>query len=193
VDDFFGHACGLGNGRLHGLKELAKAGGWWWPHRGAVVLCERPLRLERDEEGRLHNAAGPAVEYPDGWTIWAWHGVGVARQAIEHPESLRAREILAEPDVEVRRALIERLGTDRFLRDAGAYRVAEDETGILWRLDLADDEPLVCVEVRNATPAADATFDRYVLRVPPDVRSPREAVAWTFDVEAADYRPWIET
>ena len=36
-------------------------------------------------------------------------------------------------------------------------------------------------------------FRRYVLRVPPDVRSPREAVAWTFGVDTGEYRPAIET
>jgi hypothetical protein len=192
--DFLARVCGLsGAGRLRGLAELARSAGWWWPYRGSVVLCDRPSRLERDGQGRLHSAAGPAVEYPDGWTLWAWHGVRVPRLAIERPEQLRAAGILAEPDVEVRRALIERLGTDRFLRDVGARQVAEDETGILWRVDLPEDEPLVCVEVTNATPDPAGTFSRHVLRVPPDVRTPREAVAWTFGVEAGEYRPLLET
>jgi uncharacterized protein DUF6745 len=194
IADCLARVCGLeGTDRLSGLMELARSAGWWWPHRGGVVLCERPCRLERDAQGRLHAADGPAVQYPDGWAIWAWHGVRVSRQAIEQPEQLRAAEVLAEPDAEVRRVLIERLGTDRFLRDAGALRVAEDEAGILWRLDLPDDEPLVCVEVTNATPGPDAIFRRHVLRVPPDVRTPREAVAWTFGVSEDEYRPLRET
>ncbi len=194
IADCLARVCGLsGSDRLRGLMELARSAGWWWPHRGGVVLCERPSRLERDAQGRLHAGNGPAVGYPDGWAVWAWHGIRVPRQAIERPEELRAREVLAEPDAEVRRVLIERLGTDRFLRDAGATRVAEDDTGILWRLDLPDDEPLVCVEVTNATPGPGGALRRHVLRVPPDVRTPREAVAWTFGVDADEYRPLLET
>ena len=192
--DFLDRVCGLdvADG-LQGLMEIARAAGCWWPHRNGVVLCERPTHLRFDPQGRLHNETGPAVQYPDGWAIWAWHGVRVARQVIEQPEILSVPDVLDEPDVEVRRVMIERVGNESFLRDAGAERIAEDELGVLWRLDLADDEPLVCVQVTNSTAAADGTFRRYVLRVPPTVRSPREAVAWTFGVEAGEYRPTAET
>jgi hypothetical protein len=104
-----------------------------------------------------------------------------------------ARDVLAEPDVEVRRIMIDRVGPERLVRDGGARRVAEDETGILWRLDLAEDEPLVCVEVTDASAGPGNAFRRYVLRVPPDVRTAREAVAWTFGVDTGEYRPAIET
>jgi hypothetical protein len=193
--DFFGRACGVGAvERLDGLMELTRsAGWWWWPVRGAVVLSERPDDIHLDDQGRLHAARGPALAYPDGWALWAWHGIRVPRAVIENPESLPAREVLAEPDVEVRRIMIDRVGPERLIRDGGARRVAEDETGILWRLDLAEDEPLVCVEVTDATRGPDAAYRRYVLRVPPDVRSAREAVAWTFGVDTGEYRPAIET
>jgi hypothetical protein len=192
--DFLSRTFGLEeSAALNGLTELARSAGWWWPHRSAVIVCERPVRLFQDDRGRLHGESGPAIVYPDGWSIWAWHGVRVPRRVIEQPEALPASEVLAEPDPEVRRVMIERLGNDRFLRDAGATRVAEDETGVLWRVDLPDDEPLLCIEVTNASPAPDATFRRYVLRVPPDMRTPREAVAWTFALDSRDYWPSIET
>jgi hypothetical protein len=49
------------------------------------------------------------------------------------------------------------------------------------------------VEVTDGTPGPDAAFRRYILRVPPDVRTAREGVAWTFGVDSGDYRPLIET
>lgn len=193
--DFLGRVCGVAEvERLRGLMELSRsAGWWWWPQRGAVVLSERPDRLQLDDQGRLHCGHGPALGYPDGWELWAWHGVRVPRRVVENPESLAAREVLAEPDVEVRRVMIERIGHERLIRDGCARRVSEDELGILWRLDLPDDEPLVCVEVTDASPGPGAVYRRYLLRVPPDVRSAREAVAWTFGVDAGEYRPAIET
>jgi hypothetical protein len=193
--DFFGRACGIEAVRqLGGLMELARAAGWWWwPHRGAVVLGERPDHVQLDDQGRLHGPRGPALIYPDGWSVWAWHGVRVPRNVIESPDSVTVREVLAEPEVDVRRVMIERVGYERLIRDGGARRVAEDETGILWRLDLVEDEPVVCVEVTDATPGPAATFRRYVLRVPPDSRTPREAVAWTFGVDSGEYRPVTET
>ena len=52
--------------------------------------------------------------------------------------------------------------------------------GTLWRKDLAGDEPLVMVEVVNATPVPDGSAKRYLLPVPPTIGSAREAVAWSF-------------
>ena len=65
----------------------------------------------------------------------AWHGVRVSRQVIEAPETLSAEQISGERNLEVRRVMRERYGTERFLRDAGAELVAEDDFGKLWRAE----------------------------------------------------------
>jgi hypothetical protein len=49
------------------------------------------------------------------------------------------------------------------------------------------------VEVANSTPEPDGSRHRYWLRVPPRVRTCQEAVAWTFGVREAEYRPLVET
>jgi hypothetical protein len=109
--DFLARGCGLAeSAAASGLMEVARSCGWWWPHRSAVVLCERPLRLLRDHAGRLHGEGGPAVVYPDGWSVWAWHGVSVPRRVIEQPQALAPAEVLAEPDPEVRQVMIEMAG-----------------------------------------------------------------------------------
>jgi hypothetical protein len=92
---------------------------------------------------------------------------------------LRVQDIQAQANAELRRVMLESYGFDRYLRDAGATRVHQDGTGILWRAEFDDDQPLVMVEVLNATPEPDGTHRTYWLRVPPTVGSAREAVAWT--------------
>jgi hypothetical protein len=108
-------------------------------------------------------------------------------------DRLTVERIHAEQNAELRRVLTERYGLDRYLRDAGATRVGADETGVLWRLPIDGDEPLVMVEVTNSTPELDGSSRRYWLRVPPDIRSAREAVAWTFGVAPDEYRPLRQT
>lgn len=77
-------ACGVDAAdRLRGLQTIARHAGWWWPFAGAVILSERPCRLSRDERGRLHAEDGPAIQYPDGWGVWAWHGVRVPQPSCE--------------------------------------------------------------------------------------------------------------
>jgi hypothetical protein len=119
--------------------------------------------------------------------------VHVPRDVIEQPQALTVECIQAERNVEVRRVLLERYGPARYLRDAGAQRVHTDDAGILWRCPLPGDEDLVMVEVTNATPEPDGSRRTYWLRVPPAIRTAREAVAWTFDLPEGDYAPTRET
>ena len=66
----------------------------------------------------------------------------------------------------------------------------EDDFGRLWDGGLdAGGQPIRAVQVVNATPEADGSFRHYFLRVPPDVHTAREAVAWTFGLEASEYAP----
>jgi hypothetical protein len=90
--------------------------------------------------------------------------------------------------------MLDRYGHVRFLHDAGAERVHTDDTGTLWRCLLAPhDEPLVMVEVINATPDPDGSARIYWLRVPPDMRTARQAVAWSFGLNEGDYHPETQT
>jgi hypothetical protein len=77
-------------------------------------------------------------------------------------------------------------------RDRIAYRVAEDDTGILWRQRWRW-EAWAAVEVINGTPEPDGTYKRYFLQVPPTVRTPREGVAWTYGLSERHYRPAVRT
>ena len=52
---------------------------------------------------------------------------------------------------------------------------------------------IVMVKVRNSTPEPDGSVKDYWLRVPPDMKTARSAVAWTFGMERNEYAPMMET
>jgi hypothetical protein len=60
---------------LSGSWELAQSAGWVLPHQNICWVAERHNILARDYTGRLHCETGPACAYPDGWEIYARHGV----------------------------------------------------------------------------------------------------------------------
>ncbi len=177
--------------RLVGLVELARSSGWWWPTREAVVLSDRPASLEIDDDGRLHCERGPALVYRDGWSVHAWHGVRVPPWVIERPHLITLQMVVRQPNVEMRRVLLERYGYERYVRTVGS-RVHSDDWGTLWRAPLFGDEPLVMVQVLNATPEPDGRFKDYFLRVPPSVSTAHEAVAWTFGASRESYAPQVQ-
>jgi len=107
-----------GVGGADGLIAVGRNAGWWWPLHGSVVLTERPRHVHLDHAGRLHGEHGPAILYPDGFGVWAWHGLRVAREVIEEP--VRVEQIERERNVEIRRVLTERYGLERYLRESRA-------------------------------------------------------------------------
>lgn len=175
-----------------GLEAIAAAAGWLLAYRHHCFLSERPVELRLDEQGRLHQARGPAIVYADGFSLHALHGVIVAADRV-HPERITVDAIDKEANAEVRRSMLELYGHERYLRDGGMTLVSRDACGELYRRAYRDDEPLVLVRVVNSTPEPDGSHRRYVLRVPPSMRTAREAVAWTFGFEPRDYRPVHET
>jgi hypothetical protein len=200
---YFHGAVGLVDetSKLSGLWELAQSAGWAAPYRNMCWVSERHCILACDEEGRLHSFVGPACAWPDGFAIYAVHGVRVPRYVIEAPQKISVEQIGGEENAEVRRVMMYRYrhgeevsGTAAFMRDVGAERLDHDERfGTLWRRNIPDDEPVVMIEVVNSTPEPDGRFKRYWLRVPPDMTTAREAVAWTFNMLAAEYAPVKET
>ncbi|MGW2058888.1 DUF6745 domain-containing protein [Streptomyces sp. NPDC001840] len=179
--------------RLEGLAEVARHAGWWWPYERAVVICERPAELHRDEAGRLDRGDGPALAYPDGFALYAWRGMPVPAGFLSELASLTPERIRDEANAELRRVMLEYYGYDRYLSESGARPVHRDETGVLWRIALDGDEDIAMVEVVNSTPEPDGTYRTYWLRVPPTTRTAKQGVAWTFGLEVGEYEPIRQT
>jgi len=172
---------------LRGLMQLATSIGWLQPHEHTCWLAERPTLMCGDARDRLHHSSGPALRYPDGWSIWAWRGVEVPRWIIEHKDRITLAGIDDQMDVQVRRCMIEIMTPERFVALGGAIRVAEDDTGILWRRNWLAADAWAAVEVVNATPESDGTYRHFFLQVPANLRTAREAVAWTYGMRVEAY------
>jgi len=170
---------------------------------------------------RLHNASGPAVFWPKGLEFFYIHGVPVDRHVVMEPQKIKLSEITSQRNIEVRRVIIEKYGQGRYLLECGAKPVHTDDFGTLYRAEVDNDEPLVMVKVVNATPEGcpecgglgktgepeygtekpcrvcrggkQKHFRDFFLRVPPSMRTAKEAVAWTFRIDEKDYKPQAQT
>jgi hypothetical protein len=200
---------------LRRLYEAFVAGCWllYWADDTLYWVAKPTVHREPGTQ-RLHHDAHAALE-SDVVNLYFWRGVMVPRFVIVRPDLITIARIEQEENAEVRRVLIERYrhgeeihGAAAFIGDAGGQRLDHDERyGTLWRRDIParviregdgdrhipGDEPIVMIEVVNRTPGPDGRFKRYWLRVPPEMRTAREAVAWTFNMPAEQYAPEIET
>lgn len=179
------------------------------------------MQAHYDESRRLHSDLGPALitgipgppsaRDPLGTSFhgvreqFYWHGTEVPAYVILEPDTITVWSIEQEENAEVRRCMIERYlgrtpetdqldGYGRYIRDCKAECIDDDPRfGKLWRRALSGDEPIHMVEVLNATVEKDGTRHRFFLRVPPDTRTARQAVAWTFGMKSAEYVPEAES
>jgi hypothetical protein len=162
--------------------------GTFWVFKDFCVATPVP-RIRLDERKRLHCETGPAVRYSEESAHYYLHGVSVPEKFVLHPEGVTAKEIDSQWNVEVRRTLIERYGQELYLWETGAQIIHQDDFGVLYHKYVQDGEPLVMVKVVNATPEPDGSFKDYFLRVPPDMQTARQAVAWTFGKTESEYDP----
>lgn len=47
---------------------------WFLPTPQHYIVCDRPTKILFDDQGRLHGANEPAIEYIDGFGLYATHG-----------------------------------------------------------------------------------------------------------------------
>lgn len=174
------------------LKELQDLF-WCVFLKGLCVVSERPQHLALDEQHRVHDENGAAIIFRDGLSLYSWRGVSVPANAILRRNGLNVEQIQMERNSSTRRALIDIYGNTKFLIDSGAKKVHEDDFGILYRQPLPGDEDLVMVKVVNSTPELDGTYKDYFIRVPPNIVTAHEAVAWTFGINAQRYQPLRQT
>jgi hypothetical protein len=130
----------------------------------------------------------------DGWGIHAWHGTRVPADLIE--QGWDYQRILQEPNTEIRRCAIERMGWDQFIQVAGLKQVGATvadpgnpgQSLALYDIPeavyAADVRVLLCV---NGTLERDGSRRRYGLTVPASISDPVAGAAWTFDESVADY------
>jgi hypothetical protein len=180
--------------------SVARSACWWWPGEGLCVVAERPLAVHTEPpagshhgELRLHRSDGPAIAFADGFGANVLHGTLVPEWVVSGPT---VDLIRAEPNIEVRRSAIERLGWDAYIRDAGMTLVAScpDPGNPGAELGLYDDTPgqgwaapgRVLV-VTNGTPEPGGHRRRYGINVPADLDNPVDAAAWTYGLPGELY------
>ena len=173
------------------LLELSKHIGWWIALEGVAILQHRPLSITFDDEERLHNENGPAIQFrgDSQINVYAIHGVTVEKKIIDRDYTVD--DIDAEMNAELRRIMIDLYGDIRYIQDSGLEPIQTDEFGSLFLKKVPDDEDIMMVKVVNSTMEPDGSFKDYWLRVDPKayggVKTARAAVASTWRNKDGSY------
>lgn len=154
-------------------QQMNKSSHWWFPFRNTFIVSDRHSALHVDGRGRPHNTQGPAIEYRDGWKLYAWKGIMVPEHIIEQPETITAKGILNENNTEIRRAMVDIIGIEKFILDSNSKAIDEQGEYQLLRVPYLDGGEMIALKMRCPTTAA-----IYVHTVHPNVTNVEQALAW---------------
>lgn len=166
--------------------NIARECNWWWAYDKMCVFSEKPIELFRDLEGRLHHDEKMSVKYADGWGLYCWHGYTIPEEKtwiISEKSKLNADAIDAEPNVELRRVMLEIYGFDRYIDERGAELVSEDTDGAgnprkLYSMKVGN-ETVKVLQVTNSSLEPDGSRRKFHIGVV-NGENPHEAVAHSF-------------
>lgn len=118
-DFFINEASIILDKKIINLIELAKVCGWWYPYKDIVVIQQRPS-LINFEDGLVQSTTGPAIQFPDGYSIYIIDGIRLDEQIVMRPETLTIHQINSEKDQDKRSIMIDRFGWPKFLQESNA-------------------------------------------------------------------------
>ncbi|ORM30246.1 DUF6745 domain-containing protein [Williamsia sp. 1135] len=177
---------------------IADSTGWWWPFDTVCVMAERPIALHTEPtpdarygQRRLHHPENPAIEFPDGQSVYAVHGTIIPEWVITAPTVER---INRERNVEIRRSAIERIGWEAYIAESELKLIdqTDDPGNDAGTLALYATPPTVrphgrILLVLNGSRERDGTRRRYGLPVPDGTSSALDAAGWTYGITGTDY------
>ncbi|MFZ3064220.1 MAG: DUF6745 domain-containing protein [Nitrospirota bacterium] len=84
-----------------------------YPFNDICIILDRPEQVSM-KNGVLHNEAGMAIKYRDGWGVYYLNGVRVTKEIVEtSADKLNPEIVLKETNAEVRREIVRKIGVER--------------------------------------------------------------------------------
>ncbi len=135
------------------------------------------IQVSLDSEYRLHAEAEPAIKWGDGYGLYCYHGVILPEKYGKlPPREWQSQWLLSENNAELRRVLIQGIGYARICTELQATELDSWAEYSLLKIDQiidVDREPIYLLKM-----TCPSTGFIHALRVPPDMRSAREAISW---------------
>ncbi len=117
--------------------DIAQCAGYWTPYENLVIVQDRPKQLHLNAAGRLNNPNGPAVEYYDGYGIYAMNGTIMPSWVITTPEEeLDPMAITRIRNSQVRAEFVRKIGAERLLKKLDSKLLDKVENYELHQIEI---------------------------------------------------------
>ena len=145
---------------------------------GICFVCANPVKLNLDNQKRLHSKDDYAIQWSDGWGLHALNGVIVPQWIVETPtHQLKASDINRDEvksNVEVRREFVRKIGIERVTNELGWTVIDKRDTYELGTLEVVEGSKRVYLKMLN--PSVEGVW--HIEAVHPECSTVQEAINW---------------
>lgn len=159
-----------------GLLEAPKHLGWCLFYEERAYLSAKTTAIRMNTAGGLHSVDLPAVEYGDGFAIYAVNDVVVPDEWVLNKSALDPKIALEWPNVEQRAVAGQIIGWDRVLQHVGAKTIDANPNAYIGTLL----EAVIAGTRRRFLEVRCATGRTMVLSVDPNLETAAAANDWSF-------------
>lgn len=177
-----------------------------------AIIVIKPVKINRNERGRLHSTTEEAVGWIDGEKQYFIDGINFDLRTWTKikDKTMTGKEAINLKNIEQKTVAFRYLGYENILRELDAkvidtytpknhpyertYELIEmflkDE---LTRINLSDTMAQNSNSARFIKIVCHSTGKEAVLRVPPTINNILDGIAWSFNLDKKNYNPIVET
>ena len=114
--------------RALAYRKVCESVNYIWPNSDFVIVCARPIKINRDDRGRLHSETEKAIEYPDSWGLYMLHGIRLEKEWWEKivKDEMSPEEIFAIDNLEHRRIAYEYMDKSK-MKQLKDYKILDEQ------------------------------------------------------------------
>jgi hypothetical protein len=117
------------------MKKLDEQMGWYNLLPNVCIVSDRPCILKFDNQNKIHMDGAPAIEFSDGFSIFAFHGTILPKKYGQIPSNQwNPLWLLEKTSDEMRRTLINGMGFELIRNSFHLKEVDELENYRLWQV-----------------------------------------------------------
>lgn len=125
-----------------------------FPFEKVAIVCDRPTKISFNNQSQLHAEDAPAIQFSDGYSVYAHNGV-IVPENYGAPNEWKASWLLSETNAEIRAALIRGIGYERICHELEAIELDSWQEYTLLKINKRIDvEPvhllkMICPSTEN--------------------------------------------
>ncbi|MEL7406702.1 MAG: DUF6745 domain-containing protein, partial [Cyanobacteria bacterium J06558_2] len=150
--------CTIDLQKWNAFQKLMTHCGSVWFYENACIICDRPTKVSFDDKGRLHGEGSPAIQFVDGFSVYAFENVRLPEKYGKvHPSQWETQWLLEGNYADIIGILIENIGYERINRELNEYSLTPQDRYELLRTNLYDK-----VDLSNSVNSAQERAKNYI-------------------------------